>query len=77
MDNHERGTIEQILNLLHGLLGRDDAKADYRPTLTFIPDNRMAFSSFRTAEQKKKKAPRRIPGTRKMALSDSTKRRSD
>ena len=38
MDNHERGTIEQILNLLHGLLGRDDAKADYRPTLTFIPD---------------------------------------
>ena len=39
MDNHERGTIEQILNLLHGLLGRDDAKADYRPELTFVPDN--------------------------------------
>ena len=34
MDNHERSTLEQILNLLHGLIGRDDAKADFRPDLS-------------------------------------------
>ena len=85
MDNHERSTLEQILNLLHGLLGRNDAKADYRPELTFVPDNpgllsrtiRMAFSSFRTTGRKKKKALRLTPWARKMTLSDSTMRRSD
>ena len=55
MDNHERGTIEQILNLLHGLLGRDDAKTDYRPTLTFVPDNPdgvLVFQDYRTEKGK-------------------------
>ena len=56
MDNHERGTIEQILNLLHGLLGRDDAKADYRPELTFVPDNPdgiLVFQDYRTEKENK------------------------
>ena len=55
MDNHERGTIKQILNLLHGLLGRDDAKTDYRPTLTFVPDNPdgvLVFQDYRTEKEK-------------------------
>ena len=57
MDNHERGTIEQILNLLHGLLGRDDAKADYRPTLTFIPDNPDGVLVFPDCRTEKEKSP--------------------
>ena len=39
MDNHERSTLEQILNLLHGLIGRDDAKADFRPDLSFVSES--------------------------------------
>ena len=57
MDNHERGTIEQILNLLHGLLGRDDAKADYRPELTFVPDNPDGILVFPDSRAEKGKSP--------------------
>ena len=38
MDNHERSTLEQILAMLHGLIGRDDAKDDFRPDLSFVSD---------------------------------------
>ena len=38
MDNHERSTLEQILAMLHGLIGRDDAKADFRPDLSLVSD---------------------------------------
>ena len=55
MDNHERGTIEQILNLLHGLLGRNDAKADYRPELTFVPDNPDGILVFPDSRAEKEK----------------------
>lgn len=57
MDNHERGTIKQILNLLHGLLGRDDAKADYRPELTFVPDNPDGVLVFPDSRAGKEKSP--------------------
>ena len=41
MDNHERSTLEQILAMLHGLMGRDDAKADFRPDLSLVSDTRI------------------------------------
>lgn len=57
MDNHERSTLEQILNLLHGLLGRGDAKADYRPELTFVPDNPDGVLVFPDSRAEKEKSP--------------------
>ena len=66
MDNHERSTLEQILNLLHGLIGRDDAKADFRPDLSFVsesPDSSetetLVFPPDFPPERKKKKALRK------------------
>ena len=57
MDNHERSTLEHIANLLHGLLGRDDAKADYRPELTFVPDNPDGVLVFPDSRAGKEKSP--------------------
>ena len=64
MDNHERSTLEQILNLLHGLIGRDDAKADFRPDLSFVSDcpdssgtETLIFPSRIFAEPENEKSP--------------------
>ena len=64
MDNHERSTLEQILAMLHGLIGRDDAKADFRPDLSFVsesPDSSetetLVFPARLSAGTEKEKSP--------------------
>lgn len=64
MDNHERSTLEQILAMLHGLIGRDDAKADFRPDLSLVSDRpedsgteTLIFPSRIFAEPENEKSP--------------------
>lgn len=64
MDNHERSTLEQILAMLHGLIGRDDAKDDFRPDLSFVSDRpdssgteTLIFPSRIFAEAENEKSP--------------------
>ena len=78
MDNHERSTLEQILNLLHGLIGRDDAKADFRPDLSLVSDRpdssgteTLIFPSRIFAEPEKEKSPPK-EGTKKGFLKFTT-----
>ena len=78
MDNHERSTLEQILNLLHGLIGRDDAKDDFRPDLSFVSDRpdssgteTLIFPSRIFAEPENEKSPPK-EGTKKGFLKFTT-----
>ena len=64
MDNHERSTLDQILAMLHGLIGRDDAKADFRPDLSLVSDRpedsgteTLIFPSRIFAEPENEKSP--------------------
>lgn len=72
MDNHERSTLEQILAMLHGLMGRDDAKADFRPDLSLVSDRpdssvteTLIFPSRIFAEPENEKALRLPPKAQK------------
>ena len=73
MDNHERSTLEQILAMLHGLIGRDDAKDDFRPDLSFVSDRpdssgteTLIFPSRIFAEpENEKRPPASAEGTEK------------
>ena len=78
MDNHERSTLEQILAMLHGLIGRDDAKADFRPDLSFVsesPDSSetetLVFPARLSAGTENEKSPPK-EGTKKGFLKFTT-----
>lgn len=65
MDFHERSTLEQVLNLLHGLIGRDDAKSEYRPDLTFVQDKPEDILAFPELRAKEKSPPTTTGGSKK------------
>ena len=44
MDNYERQLLESAIDLLHRLLGRADAKDDFKPILRFVPDEPLPFA---------------------------------
>ena len=41
MDHHEREMLQNILELLHQLVGYADAKSDFRPALRFVEDSNV------------------------------------
>ncbi len=44
MDNYEKKLLEDALKILHHLLGRAEAKEDFKPLLQFVPDNPIPFT---------------------------------
>lgn len=54
MDNHEREMLQNILELLHQLVGYADAKSDFRPALRFVEDSNVLPFRVPTSEQNNK-----------------------
>lgn len=54
MDNYERQVLESVLEMLHGLIGRADAAADYRPILTIFPGGALTSANLSPMNQQKK-----------------------